>query len=307
MPKDYFLSPDRDDPVWSEDTVMSLVRRHAPHAAGVRQIDESGGEARAYLIDDDLLLKQQRPHRRRPRTSQEREALFLRTLEGVAGVNVPRVLGHGFTESGDEYTVMTRMPGTAVKHCSFNRSVRDIVLRQAGAMLRKIHDIAAGLLCASPLFPGDRSPVDALWRMGNLADDIVGEVEHSADAWRFRLPPGELAYRAMAMLPEMNLFTALHSNPASEHVFADERQGVLTGIIDFGDSYVAHPIHDLFRWIDPLDRSALFAGYVAEKDVYDAWKAAWSTASILADMRFVTRYPEAADAGYAEIEALIGG
>lgn len=307
MPKDYFLSPDLDDPVWSEDTVMSLVHRHAPHAAGVKQIEESGGEARTYLIDDDLLLKQQRPHRRRPRTSQARETLFLRTLEGVEGVNVPRVLGHGFTESGGEYTVMTRMPGTAVKHCSFERSVKDVVLRQTGAMLRKIHDHAAGILCASPLFPGDRSPVDALWRMGNLADDIVSEAERAAGAWRFRLPPGEVAHRAMAMLPDMNLFVALHSNPASEHVFADERKGVLTGIIDFGDSYVAHPIHDLFRWIDPADRSALFAGYVAEKDVADAFKTAWRTACILADMRFVTRSREAADAGYAEIEALIDG
>jgi len=39
MLKDYFLSPNMDYLVWSEDTVMSLVRRHAPHAAGVRILD----------------------------------------------------------------------------------------------------------------------------------------------------------------------------------------------------------------------------------------------------------------------------
>lgn len=141
MPKDYFLQPHLPDPVWSDDVVLSLVRRHAPDANAVTKVEESGGEARAYFIDNDLLLKAQRPNRCRPRTSQEREVLFLKELKKYDGITVPGVLGYGHTDTGGEYTVMTRMPGKPVKHCSFQADTRHAVLRELGAMLRLIHDI----------------------------------------------------------------------------------------------------------------------------------------------------------------------
>jgi hygromycin-B 7''-O-kinase len=305
MPKDYFPHPKVADPVWTDDEVLSLVRRHAPGAREVRKVEESGGEARTYLVDDDLLLKSQRPNRCRPRTSQEREVAFLRELEGEKGITVPKVIGHGRTESDGEYTVMTRMQGKPVEHCMLESGARQAVLRELGAMLRCIHDIPSEPLGSSPLFPGDHSPVDALWRFGNLVDDAVAAVIRNLDSWAYKLSPQEVADKAMAGLPILDTFVALHSNPGPEHVFADEEKGVLVGIIDFGDSYIAHPVHDLFRWLEPEDRGAIYAGYTALKPVDESWNQAWRVACIVADIRAISRHPDSAESAYAEIEAIL--
>ena len=307
MPKDYFLHPHVADPVWADDDVLSLVRLHAPDAEAVRRVEESGGEARTYFIDEELLLKAQRPNRCRPRTSQEREAAFLRELEGREGIAVPEVIGHGYTESGGEYTVMTRMPGKPIQHCSFDPNTRRSVLRELGAMLRRIHDIPAEPLCSSPLFPGDRSPVDAFWRFGNLVDDVIGMVNKSADSWSCTLTPQEVADKVMSMLPTLDTFVALHSNPGPEHVFAHEEKGVLAGIIDFGDSYIAHPVHDLFRWLNPEDRVAIYEGYTAHKPVDESWERVWRAACVVADMRAIHHHPGWAESACAEIDAFLRG
>jgi hygromycin-B 7''-O-kinase len=307
MPKDYFLHPYVEDPVWTADKVLSLVRLHAPNAREVVKVEESGGEARTYLIDDNLLLKAQRPNRCRPRTSQEREAAFLEELAGREGITVPKVLGHGRTDSGGEYTVMTRMPGKPVQHCSFQTSDRESVLRELGAMLRHIHDIPQEPLGSSPLFPGDRSPVDALWRFGNMVDDVVAAVSRNIDTWSYTQTPQEVADRAMSMLPTLDTFVTLHSNPGPEHVFADEKKGALVGVIDFGDSYISHPVHDLLRWPEPEDRTAIYAGYTAQKPVGESWNQTWRVACVVADMRAVLRHPESAESAYAEIEVILTG
>ena len=91
MPKDFYIQPDEVDRVLASDEVLELVHRHVPGANAVRAVDETGGEARTYLIDDDLLLKQQRPHRVRPRTCLRKEVVFLQQLDGVEGISVPRV------------------------------------------------------------------------------------------------------------------------------------------------------------------------------------------------------------------------
>ena len=74
MPKDIYLQPDAPDPVLTDAVVLGLVQRHVPNAHAVTGVDESGGEARSYLVDASLILKTQRPHRLRPRTSLAKEA-----------------------------------------------------------------------------------------------------------------------------------------------------------------------------------------------------------------------------------------
>src|SRR4051794_35762650 len=108
LPSDRYLQPDAPDPVLDAERVLSLVRRHVPDAEAVTGVDESGGEARTYAIDAGLILKTQRPHRLRPRTSLEKETFFLQHLAHVAELPVPRVLGYG--RDGDvEYICMTRI------------------------------------------------------------------------------------------------------------------------------------------------------------------------------------------------------
>jgi hypothetical protein len=57
VPNDVYLEPDAPDPVLSAAVVLTLVRRHVPHATRVTAVDESGGEARTYVVDDTLILK----------------------------------------------------------------------------------------------------------------------------------------------------------------------------------------------------------------------------------------------------------
>src|SRR5438045_3612581 len=70
--------PDPRDPVLSDSVVLDFARRHVPAVRAVTGVDESGGEARTYVIDDNIILKTQRPHRVRPRTSLEKEVFHLR-------------------------------------------------------------------------------------------------------------------------------------------------------------------------------------------------------------------------------------
>ena len=110
LPSDIYSQPTALDPVLDERTVLNIVRRHVGSCSAVTGIDETGGEARAYGIDDNLVLKVQRPHRRRPRTSLAKEAFFLHQLAAYPDIVVPRVLGYG-RHDHVEYLVMTRMLG----------------------------------------------------------------------------------------------------------------------------------------------------------------------------------------------------
>jgi len=157
MPKDVYLQPHAPDPVLSEDAVLDLVQRHVPYARAVTGVDESGGEARTYLVDDDLVLKTQRPHRLRPRTSLKKEAAFLHHLAGYPTIPVPRLLGYGQTDDV-EYLCLTRMPGDAVIRQKLAGAERTDVLRALGQVLRQIHAAPQAPLVASGLFPAIALP-----------------------------------------------------------------------------------------------------------------------------------------------------
>src|SRR5712691_10031307 len=120
---DTYSQPDAADPVLADNRVLELARRHAGSARTVTFIDESGGEARAYMCDDDLVLKTQRPQQLRPRTSLEKEAFILGQLADQADLPVPRVLGYGH-EDDVEYLLMTRIPGVTLERTSLSGAAR---------------------------------------------------------------------------------------------------------------------------------------------------------------------------------------
>jgi hygromycin-B 7''-O-kinase len=234
----------------------------------------------------------------------EREVFFLKQLEERADISVPRVLGYGRTESGGEYSLLTRMSGTTANRCSLDVKSNQAVLRELGVVLRHIHDMPREPFISNPLFPGDRSPVDALWRFGLLFDETVEAIARSAKPWSFRLPPKEVAHEAMAMLPSLDIAVALHNNPGPEHIFVDEKKGTLIGLIDFGDAYIGHPVHDLCRRLKPEDRSSLYEGYTSENPVDDSWERTWRVSCVLADMRAVLHLPDSVDQAYEEMDAI---
>jgi len=133
MPKDVYLQPNAPDPVLSEDVVLSLIRKHVESVKAVTYVDESGGEARTYAIDDEMICKIQRPHRLRPRTSLEKEVFFLNFLKSDARISAPQVLDYGM-ENSIEYTIMTRMPGVAVATTTVEGGARKNMLYNLGQM-----------------------------------------------------------------------------------------------------------------------------------------------------------------------------
>jgi ATP-binding cassette subfamily B multidrug efflux pump len=80
---DTYTQPNAADPMLDEWPVLDIVRCHGMSCSTVTSIDETGGEVRVYVIDDNLLLKVQRPHLLHPRTSLETEAFFLNQLSAL--------------------------------------------------------------------------------------------------------------------------------------------------------------------------------------------------------------------------------
>ncbi len=299
MPRDFYVQPNAPDPVLPNDIVLSLACRHAPEAQAVTQVDETGGEARTYAIDETLILKTQRPQQLRPRTSLEKEVFFLKQIADAAPeLSVPRVLGHGREQTANgamvEHTLMTRMPGVAMRRAELDDRARRAVLLQLGMTLRRLHALPLAPFVASDLFPGDQSFVDTQIRFGNYFNELADEIRAEQRPWRLPLTPEQVGAKAVASLPRSNERAALHSNPYLEHVFVDPERATYSGLIDFGDAYISHPALDMRRWNRPADREALLQGYTSEQPVSDAFLATWRAVMILGDVVTITYYPERA-------------
>lgn len=316
MPRDFYVQPDAPDPVLPNVMVLSLARRHVPDARTVTSVDESGGEARTYVIDDTLIFKTQRPQQLRPRTSLEKEVFFLNQLATAApDLSVPRVLGHGreqihldddaLRDVTIEYTLMTRMPGIAMRHAHLDDDARRGVLLQLGTVLRRIHSLPLAPFSASELFHGDQSVVDTRMRFGNYFNDLADDIRREGVSWRLPLTPEQVGAKAIASLPRTLERAALHSNPYLEHVFVCPESGTYAGLIDFGDAYISHPAFDLRRWNRPADREALLQGYTSEQPASDAFLATWRAVTILGAVVTIAYYPERAAEAEQDLSTLL--
>src|SRR4029453_8019321 len=153
---DMYSQPNAADPVLEERTVLDIVRRHGVRCSAVTSLDETGGGARAFFRDDNLVLKVQRPHRLRPRTSLAKEAFFLHQLAAYPDIVVPQVLGYG-RHDHIEYIVMSRMPGASALTVELTGVQRRDVLHQLGRTLRRLPSMPQAPFHGSTLFPGPRT------------------------------------------------------------------------------------------------------------------------------------------------------
>jgi Ser/Thr protein kinase RdoA (MazF antagonist) len=307
---DVYLQPDAKDPVLSPGTVMGIAAAHTDRASMLAQVDESGGEARVYLLDGDVVVKTQRPHRLRPRTSLAREARLLRHLAGPLPGLVPELLGYGQVAAPEgevEYLVITRMPGHATRHVHLAGPGRTALLRQAGRLLARLHAVPAGpLLAEDGLFPADRDGAALRSRLETRLADALDLIAGRPGNWPLLVPPEQAAGQALEMLPAQFTLAVLHSNPGPTHVFCDDA-GALTGVIDFGDTFMSHPALDLRAWPDPADRIALRAGYLDDATPGAEFEAVWTAAMISADMAALASRPDLAGAAAADLAVRLAG
>jgi hygromycin-B 7''-O-kinase len=154
---------------------------------------------------------------------------------------------------------MSRLPGRAARHASVTGPARAVLLRTLGRLLRTQ---PAGPLAGTGLFPADDSAGALRQRLELGLADLIDEIARRPGCLQLAVSPEEAAARAAGALPEQ--FAApvpLHSTPGPAHAFVDAG-GALTGLIDFGDSYLSHPALDLRTWPAVADRLALREGYL---------------------------------------------
>ena len=280
MRQEVYYQRGAPDPVLDEKTVMEIVRKHVPGAQKLMYIDESGGEARTYHVDDNIMLKVQRPQQLRMSTSLEKEAFFLRQLENVSGINVPKVYGYG-RHGTIEYTCMTRMPGICVKKSGISGEKRKFMLFELGKTLRIIHGIGQKPFRECGLFPCD-DPPDLTERLRIRTSQAVQAKKEVLGQDRVNKAV-QFIEKELKAIKNTDIFVALHTNPAMTHTFVDTGTLQYTGLIDFGDAYIGHPVFDLRRW-PVADRKMLFDGYTANTPVSPEFAIIYNTANTIDQM-----------------------
>ena len=307
MFEDTYSQPDAPDPVLDNDLVLALVRCHVPGAQTVTAVDESGGEARTYAVDDGIILKVQRPQQLRPRTSLAKEVFFLQQLQTQPAIRVPCVLGYGHEDPLLEYTVMTRMPGRAMRHVPLEEKARQAVLVELGKTLRQIHELPQQPFRDSGLVPSDGSFANVQARFSNHFAAATGRIREQGRQWSLAQPPEQVAAAALALLQPPEELVALHSNPGPEHTFVFPETGAFSGLIDFGDAYISHPVLDLRRRAGPQDRQAILQGYTWGRPVGASFLAAWQVVQILSDLiDIANNSPERAAVAETDLQELAG-
>jgi hygromycin-B 7''-O-kinase len=302
--RDTYIQPDAPDPVLDPKTVLDLVQRHLPGAAKVSAVDESGGEARAYVIDDEYIFKTQRPHRLRPRTSLEKEVFFLNHLaERAPELVVPRVLGSG-REGSVEYTLMTRVPGAALRHVALGGEPRRALFIELGRVLSRLHALPLKPFEEAGLFPGDKDQAEVQTRIERGLRQSAETIATQDRELAVELGLDTLISRLLRA-PIDGRRAALHSNPGPEHVFIDLSTLMYQGLIDFGDAYISHPTLDLRRWTAPGDRVALLEGYGAEAGVDDAFRRTLTIVQLVVLLETIALGSARRPAALQELHALI--
>lgn len=286
-PRDTYLQPNAPDPVLESEHVLELVRRHVPTAETVTGIDESGGEARTYMCDDDVVLKVQRPQQLRPRTSLEKEAFILGELERYPSIQVPRALGYG-RDGPVEYLVLSRIPGIALKDSSFPGEARVKVLLALGATLRRIHEVDQTQMANSALIPGDRHPGDLTLRLTEVFEYLREDLDAKARVLE-GIDLDLVQDQCVSALPVDGPVVTLHSNPGAEHCFVDPGAGAFSGLIDFGDAYRSHPALDIRSWRSPADSRHMLSGYVSAAPLPSGFDHVWRAGIVATELRLAAR------------------
>lgn len=286
-PSDIYLQPDAPDPVLEPEHVLELVRRHVPKVKALTGIDETGGEARTYMCDDDVVLKVQRPQQLRPRTSLEKEALILAELERDPLIQVPRPLGYG-RDGSVEYLVLRRIPGIALRDASLDGGARIEVLETLGRMLRRIHDIDQTAMARSTLIPGDYGPAYLATRLTEIFEDLRADLDTQSRTLE-SIDLDAVQEECLSALPTDGPTVTLHSNPGAEHCFVDTDTCAFSGLIDFGDAYRSHPALDVRSWRSPEDSRHMLAGYASSTPLPEGFDRVWRAGIVATELRLASR------------------
>jgi aminoglycoside phosphotransferase (APT) family kinase protein len=235
-------------------------------------VDETGGEARMYAVDENIIFKVQRPHRLRLSTSLKREVFYLNQIaEQLPHLSVPRVLGYVHEGAMLEGIVMSRMPGTALRYTELAEGQTATVLKDHGRALAELHRLKQEVFLDSELFYSDSNVAGLKARYVSRFEMLLGRLDDVPDSEKAAAT--KLIEAIVAGIPDDISLVALHSNPYKEHLFVNEDK-TYSGVIDFGDAYISHPVNDLRRW-NSAERKALLQGYLEYEPVCKYFHQLW--------------------------------
>ncbi len=264
MIKVTYYQPNAPDPILDNNEVLKIVKKYVFDVSTVDYVDETGGEARAYSIDNKVILKIQRPHRLRSKTSLEKEVFFLKELEKYKEIKVPYIYGYG-KDSNIEYICMTKIEGKALKYLELSHVQRERILFDLGKNLYKIHSIDVKPFLDSKLFPKDENYEVVVSRLRdgfNAKLNGLSNIDHSEKKYAEML-----ADKLLKQIVKVDKFVTIHSNPAVSHTFVNDNFE-FSGLIDFGDVLISHPVIDFKRWsLD--DRMLMLKGYFSTSEISD--------------------------------------
>ena len=265
------------DPILENGFVLDIVKQYVPGVKKVTDVDETGGEARTYAVDNNIILKVQRPQQLRNTTSLEREVFFLRQLENIDNVNVPTVLGYG-KEDTVEYTVMTRMPGLAVRYSNISGEQREKMLFEVGKTLYLIHSVDIKPFLESGLFTDiDNDVNDVKSRLKTHFDRGLKSLSEKVSQVEID-KANNTAMRKLGKITAARIVPC-HSNPSATHIFVKSNNR-FSGIIDFGDAYISHGVFDIRRWA-LVDRKPIIDGYMSVNNTDDSFITVCEAANAL--------------------------
>lgn len=276
MRETIYFQRNAPDPILDYSIVLEIVHQHVPEAKMVNSIDESGGEARTYVIDNSLIMKVQRPQQLRSSTSLEKEVFFLNQIAKQTDASVPRVLGYGKKDSV-EYILMTKMEGVPVENTKLSKKEKNDLLSELGTELRKIHDMDLRPFLETGLFPHDD--------IKDLTERLQRRYQYAIQK-KEGLSQEKISIELTALNNDLNNihnsdeYVVLHANPYIPHVYVNERTHKYTGIIDFGDAYIGHPIFDMWYW-KVKSRKMLLIGYVSKKPVSDSFNKIFDIVNLI--------------------------
>lgn len=276
MRETIYFQRNAPDPILDYSIVLEIVHQHVPEAKMVNSIDESGGEARTYVIDNSLIMKVQRPQQLRSSTSLEKEVFFLNQIAKQTDASVPRVLGYGKKDSV-EYILMTKMEGVPVENTKLSKKEKNDLIFELGTELRKIHDMDLRPFLETGLFPHDD--------IKDLTERLQRRYQYAIQK-KEGLSQEKISIELTALNNDLNNihnsddYVVLHANPYIPHVYVNERTHKYTGIIDFGDAYIGHPIFDMWYW-KVKSRKMLLTGYVSKKPVSDSFNKIFDIVNLI--------------------------
>jgi hygromycin-B 7''-O-kinase len=303
---EYYFQPNAADPVLSEVEVLRCVGKFVSGVRTVTHVEESGGEARTYIVDHEIVLKVQRPQQVRVSTSLAKEVFYLNQLAAHdSTLPVPHVLGYARESNLLEYTIQTRMPGIAFANADLSPEARRDAIFAVGQLLRRIHALPPEPFHSSAHFPTDHTADDFRIRLVDYFEYMGQRIKSEGRNWPLDLYLEKITEHTLAALPKSFDAVAVHANPGPPHVFVDSTTGKFTGLIDFGDAYISHPVMDVWRWRTPADRPHALAGYTADAAVSDDFLQVWKCVSIVGDVVLIGYFPDRVSEAVDDLQILL--